>query len=102
MSVLTLNQNNFEEIKSSEKTVLIDFYADWCGPCRMVSPIVDKIASEHPEYLVCKVNVDDEPELANKFEVSSIPTLVVMRDGEIVNQSVGAKPEPLILAMLEG
>ena len=102
MSVLTLNQNNFEEIKSSEKTVLIDFYADWCGPCRMVSPIVDKIASEHPEYLVCKVNVDDEPELANEFEVSSIPTLVVMRDGEIVNQSVGAKPEPLILAMLEG
>ena len=102
MSVLTLTQNNFEEIKSSEKTVLIDFYADWCGPCRMVSPIVDKIASEHPEYLVCKVNVDDEPELANEFEVSSIPTLVVMRDGEIVNQSVGAKPEPLILAMLEG
>ena len=101
MSVLTLTQNNFEEIKSSEKTVLIDFYADWCGPCRMVSPIVDKIASEHPEYLVCKVNVDDEPELANEFEVSSIPTLVVMRDGEIVNQSVGAKPEPLILAMLE-
>ncbi len=101
MSVLTLNQNNFEEIKSSEKTVLIDFYADWCGPWRMVSPIVDKIASEHPEYLVCKVNVDDEPELANKFEVSSIPTLVVMRDGEIVNQSVGAKPEPQILAMLE-
>ncbi len=101
MSVLTLNQNNFEEIKSSEKTVLIDFYADWCGPCRMVSPIVDKIASEHPEYLVCKVNVDDEPELANQFEVSSIPTLVVMRDGEIVNQSVGAKPEPQILAMLE-
>ena len=102
MSVLTLTKNNFEEIKSSEKTVLIDFYADWCGPCRMVSPIVDKIASEHPEYLVCKVNVDDEPELANEFEVSSIPTLVVMRDGEIVNQSVGAKPEPLILAMLEG
>ena len=102
MSVLTLTKNNFEEIKSSEKTVLIDFYADWCGPCRMVSPTVDKIASEHPEYLVCKVNVDDEPELANAFEVSSIPTLVVMRDGEIVNQSVGAKPEPLILAMLEG
>ena len=101
MSVLSLNQNNFEEIKTSEKTVLIDFYADWCGPCRMVSPIVDKIASEHPEYLVCKVNVDDEPELANEFEVSSIPTLVVMRDGEIVNQSVGAKSEPLILSMLE-
>ena len=102
MSVLSLNQNNFEEIKSSEKTVLIDFYADWCGPCRMVSPIVDKIADEHPEYLVCKVNVDDEPELSSEFEVFSIPTLVVMKDGEIVNQSVGAKPEPQILAMLEG
>ena len=102
MSVLSLNKSNFEEIKSSEKTVLIDFYADWCGPCRMVSPIVDKIADEHPEYLVCKVNVDDEPELASEFEVFSIPTLVVMKDGEIVNQSVGAKPEPQILAMLEG
>ena len=102
MSVLSLNKNNFEEIKSSEKTVLIDFYADWCGPCRMVSPIVDKIADEHPEYLVCKINVDDEPELASEFEVFSIPTLVVMKDGEIVNQSVGAKPEPQILAMLEG
>ncbi len=101
MSVLTLNQNNFYEIKSCEKTVLIDFYADWCGPCRMVSPIVDKIAEEHPEYLVCKVNVDDEPELASEFEVFSIPTLVVMRDGEVVNRSVGAKPEPQILAMLE-
>ena len=102
MSVLSLNKNNFEEIKSSEKTVLIDFYADWCGPCRMVSHIVDKIADEHPEYLVCKINVDDEPELASEFEVFSIPTLVVMKDGEIVNQSVGAKPEPQILAMLEG
>ena len=102
MSVLSLNKNNFEEIKASEKAVLIDFYADWCGPCRMVSPIVDKIADEHPEYLVCKVNVDDEPELASEFEVFSIPTLVVMKDGEIVNQSVGAKPEPQILAMLEG
>ena len=102
MSVLSLNKNNFEEIKSSEKTVLIDFYADWCGPCRMVSPIVDKIADEHPEYLVCKINVDDEPELASEFEVFSIPTLVVMKDGKIVNQSVGAKPEPQILAMLEG
>lgn len=102
MSVLSLNKSNFEEIKSSEKTVLIDFYADWCGPCRMVSPIVDKIADEHPEYLVCKINVDDEPELASEFEVFSIPTLVVMKDGEIVNQSVGVKPEPQILAMLEG
>ena len=102
MSVLSLNKSNFEEIKSSEKTVLIDFYADWCGPCRMVSPIVDKIADEHPEYLVCKINVDDEPELASEFEVFSIPTLVVMKDGEIVNQSVGAKPAPQILAMLEG
>ena len=102
MSVLNLTKNNFKETVNTEKTVLIDFYADWCGPCRMVSPIVDKIADEHPEYLVCKVNVDDEPELASEFEVFSIPTLVVMKNGEIVNQSVGAKPEPQILAMLEG
>ena len=94
---------NFEEIVvKSEKTVLIDFYATWCGPCKMVSPIVDKIADEHPEYLVCKVNVDDEPELARKFRVASIPLLVVMRDGEVVDSVVGARPEASILELLEG
>ena len=102
MSVLGINKENFEELVHSEKTVLIDFYADWCGPCRMVSPIVDEIAQEHPEYLVGKINVDDEPELAMKFGVISIPTLVVMKNGEIVDQQAGARPKAQILSMLEG
>lgn len=102
MSVLKVTKDNFDEIKSSEKRVLLDFYADWCGPCRMVSPLVEKIAEDYPEYLVCKINVDEEPELAAAFSVSSIPTLVVLENGKIINQSVGAKPLPQILAMLEG
>ncbi len=102
MSVLKLNKNNFDEVKNSEKKVLIDFYADWCGPCRMVSPIVDQIAEESDEYLVAKVNVDEEGELAAEFGVSSIPMLVVMQNGEIVAQSVGARPKEQILAMLKG
>ena len=102
MSVLSINKNNFEELKSSEKPVLLDFFAEWCGPCRMVSPIVDEIANEHPEYLVAKINVDEQPELAAEFGVMSIPTLVVMKDGKIVNQSAGARPKAQILAMLEG
>ncbi|MBQ7837888.1 MAG: thioredoxin [Clostridia bacterium] len=102
MSVLKVNKENFESVKNSSKPVLLDFYADWCGPCRMVSPLVDKIAEENPQYLVGKINVDEEPELAAAFGVSSIPMLVVMKNGEIVNQSVGAKPLPQILAMLEG
>ena len=100
MAVLELNKNNFDIVKNSEKTILIDFFAEWCGPCRMVSPIVDQIAEENPQYLVAKVNVDNEPELAQAFEVSSIPMLVVMKDGKIVNQSVGAKPKAQILEML--
>lgn len=101
MSVVKVTIENFEEIRSSEKPVLLDFYADWCGPCRMVSPIVDEIAKENPQYLVGKVNVDDEPELSQKFGVSSIPMLAVMKNGEVVNQSVGARPKAQILAMLE-
>ena len=100
MSVISVNKTNFEQIKSSNKTVLLDFYADWCGPCRMVSPIVDEIAKENPQYLVGKINVDEEPELAAAFAVASIPTLVVMKDGKIVNQSTGARPKAQILAML--
>ena len=102
MSVLSVNKNNFEEIKNSEKLVLLDFYAEWCGPCRMVSPIVDEIANENPEYLVGKINVDEESELAAAFGVASIPTLVVMKNGKIINQSAGARPKAQILAMLEG
>ncbi len=101
MSVLSVNKNNFEQIRNSEKTVLLDFYADWCGPCRMVSPIVEEIAEENPQYLVGKINVDEEPELSQEFGVSSIPMLVVLKDGRIVNQSVGARPKANILAMLE-
>lgn len=102
MSVLNVGKNNFEQIKSSEKTVLLDFYAEWCGPCRMVSPLVDEIAEENPQYLVGKVNVDEEPELAQAFGVASIPTLVVMKNGRIINQSSGARPKAQILEMLEG
>lgn len=102
MSVISLNKNNFDQIKSSSKPVLLDFYADWCGPCRIVSPIVDQIAEENPQYLVAKINVDEEPELSEAFSVSSIPTLVVIKNGEIVNQSSGARPKEQILAMLEG
>ena len=102
MSVLKVNKNNFEEIKNSDKRVLVDFYADWCGPCRMVSPLVDQIAEEYDEYLVAKVNVDEEPELANAFNVSSIPMLVVLEKGNVVAQQVGARPKEQILAMLKG
>ena len=101
MSVITVDKDNFETVKSSEKTVLLDFYADWCGPCRMVSPIVDEIAEERNDLLVGKVNVDNEPELAEQFGVFSIPTLVVMKNGEIVNQSTGARPKNQILDMLK-
>ena len=78
-----------------------NFYADWCGPCRLVSPIVDEIASEYPQYLVGKINVDAEPELATAFGVSTIPTLVVMKEGKIVNQTAGARPKAQILALLD-
>lgn len=101
MSVNKINQDNFFLIEESEKVVLLDFYADWCGPCKMVSPIVDEIAAENPQYFVGKVNVDEEPELAAAFGVSSIPMLIVMKNGEIVDQSVGARPKPQILKMLE-
>ena len=101
MSALVVTKDNFSDILKSEKPVLLDFYADWCGPCKMVSPIVDEIAEENPQYLVGKINVDNEPELANEFGVMSIPTLVVIKNGEIVNQSAGARPKQSILAMLE-
>ena len=101
MSVLKVTKDNFDSVKESDKVVLLDFYADWCGPCRMVAPIVEEISNEHPEYLVGKINVDDEPELAQKFGVMSIPMLAVMKDGQLVNKSVGARPKAQILEMLE-
>ena len=101
MAVISVNENNFEEIKNSSKTVLLDFYADWCGPCKMVSPIVDKIAEEYPEYIVGKINVDDESDLAESFGVMSIPTLVVLKGGEVVAKKVGVQPRESILEMLK-
>lgn len=102
MSVLNINKNNFDSLKTSDKTILIDFYADWCGPCRMVSPIIDQIAEENPQYIVGKINVDKEPDLAKEFKILSIPTMAVMKNGKVIKQSSGAKPKPQILAMLEG
>ncbi len=101
MAVMELNKGNFDLARNSDKKVLLDFYADWCGPCRMVSPIVDEIAAENPQYFVGKINVDNEQELAEEFGVFSIPTLVVMQNGEVIAESAGARPKPQILAMLE-
>lgn len=99
--MLVISKNNFNLVKNSDKTVLLDFYAEWCGPCRMMSPLVDEIADENPQYFVGKINVDEEPELAQAFGIISIPTLVVMKNGKIVKQSIGAKPKWQILEMLE-
>ena len=101
MAVIKVNKANFDaEVLASDKTVLVDFYADWCGPCRMVSPIVAAIAEEHPEYKVVKVNVDDEQELAIRFGIMTIPSLFVFKGGKVATQSVGAKTKAQILAML--
>ncbi len=100
MSIMHVNKENFPTVKTSEKTVLLDFYADWCGPCRMVAPFVEEIAEENPQYLVGKINVDNEPELAQMFGVETIPTLVVLKSGNVVRQSSGARPKAQILAML--
>lgn len=100
MSTFNIHKNNFqEEILNSEKPVLIDFWASWCGPCRMVSPIVEQIAEEYPQYKVAKVNIDEEPELASQFGIMSIPTLLVVKNGEITNKSVGARNKKQILDM---
>ena len=101
MSAIDINKNNFQdEVMNSEKPVLLDFWAPWCGPCRRVVPIVEEIAKERPDIKVGKVNVDLESELASQFGVMSIPTLGVIKDGQIVNQSMGARPKNAILAML--
>lgn len=101
MAAVNVTKASFDsEVLKSDKPVLIDFWASWCGPCRMVSPIVDEIAAEVPDVKVCKVNVDEETELAQLFHISSIPTLVVMKQGKVVDTSVGAVPKNSILKMI--
>ena len=101
MSAVNINLNNFEQVVlNSEKPVLLDFWAPWCGPCRMVAPVVEEIANERADVLVGKVNVDEEPVLAAQFGVMSIPSLFVMKNGKVVNQAVGVRPKDAILAML--
>ena len=101
MAVIVINKDNFQkEVVESEKTVLLDFWASWCGPCRMLSPIVDEIAEENPDIKVGKVNVDEEQELATQFNVMSIPSLFVMKNGKVSNQSVGVIPKNEILELL--
>ena len=103
MRALTITKENFEsEVLNSEKPVLLDFWANWCGPCKMVSPIVDEIAGEVEEAKVGKVNVDEQPELAAAFRIMSIPTLAVIKNGAVVKKSVGARPKNAILEMLKG
>ena len=101
MSAININKSNFQnEVLNSDKKVLLDFWAPWCGPCRMVVPIVEEIAGERPDIKVGKINVDEEVELASQFGIMSIPTLVVIEKGKIVNQAMGARPKEAILGML--
>ena len=102
MAALKITKDNFQtEVLEAKETVLLDFWASWCGPCKMIGPIIDEIADERTDIKVGKINVDEQPELAAQFKVMSIPTLVVMKDGNVVNQSLGAKPKAAILSLLD-
>ena len=102
MAALKITKDNFQtEVMEAKETVLLDFWASWCGPCKMIGPIIDQIADERTDIKVGKVNVDEEQELAVQFKVMSIPTLIVIKDGKVVNQSLGAKPKAAILSMLD-
>ncbi len=101
MSVMNITKNNFQkEVVQSDKPVLLVFWATWCGPCRMVSPIVDEIASERGDLKIGKINIDEQQELASAFQIMSIPTLVMMKEGKVINQMIGARPKSQILSML--
>ena len=101
MSVFHVTNENFEELKRSDRPVLLDFFATWCGPCRMIAPFVEEIANEHPEYIIAKIDVDECPNLAREFGIESIPTLVVLKDGKIAKTAMGARPKDAILALLQ-
>ena len=101
MSVQKVDAQILDVLKQQDKSVLLDFYADWCGPCRMLSPVIEEIAEEREDLIVGKINVDENPDLASAFGVFSIPTLVVMKDGKVINQATGVRPKAQILAMLE-
>ena len=101
MKAMHINKDNFhQEVLNSEKPVLLDFFASWCGPCRMVGPILDEIAEEREDIKVCKVDIDEQPELASRYRIMSVPTLMVLKNGHIMDQSIGAKPKHQILAMV--
>ena len=101
MAAIKISNANFDEIINGNKPVLLDFFASWCGPCKMLSPIIDEIADERDDVVVAKIDVDAEPELAGRYNVFSIPTLVYLKNGEIISQSAGARPKAAILAMLQ-
>ncbi len=101
MEILHITKENFQtEVMESDKTVLLDFWAAWCGPCRMIAPVLEEVAQEREDVKVCKIDVDKEPELAQQFQIMSIPTLIVMEQGRIVNKALGAMPKNSVLALL--